>query len=72
MTFTTILFVLAAITLGTVSVLLLHSLIRAYRSPANYQEVSQRLPTNIVLEAFWTIVPFGILAALLVLTAQAL
>ncbi|MCB0167784.1 MAG: hypothetical protein KDI79_26390 [Anaerolineae bacterium] len=65
-------FIAATIVLVIVSVLLAHSLVRAYWNLARRQENSDRPRPAIILETIWTIMPLGLLAVLLILTYQAI
>lgn len=65
-------FLAATAVLIVITILLVHSLLRGYRYAAGRQDADIPDRPGLVLEAFWTLVPFGILAVLLVLTFQAI
>lgn len=67
-----LIFSLAAIILLVSCVLLIHSLVRGYRRPADSPETARALPTSLPLEVLWTLLPVGLLVVLLIMTYQAL
>ena len=60
----------AAVVFLIASTLLSYSLVRVQRKPAGDTESDQDFHGNIVLEIIWTLIPVGILMALLILTFQ--
>ncbi|MCB0208041.1 MAG: hypothetical protein KDJ52_01850 [Anaerolineae bacterium] len=72
MTFTMLLFIAATVILAVVSLLLGHSLIRAYTQMGRRQEPDHHLRPSVVLETVWTLMPLGLLVVLLILTYQAI
>lgn len=70
--FNFLIFVIAAVILLVTCLLLVQSLVRSYRRPADSLETAQALRTSRSLEALWTLLPIGLLVVLLVLTYQAL
>lgn len=68
----TITLVIATIVFLIVCALLIYSLVRFRRRSADDPEPDQSFHGNTTLEVIWTVVPVGILAALMVLTYQTL
>ncbi|MCB0194924.1 MAG: hypothetical protein KDJ65_23440 [Anaerolineae bacterium] len=72
LSFAMLFFIAATVVLAVVSVLLGHSLIRAYTQMGHRQDPDHHLRPSIILETVWTLMPLGLLVVLLILTYQAI